>query len=146
MEEKYFNVQRSLGRALINNPKLIDRFYELFMNSHSDIRPLFSKTDFKLQTEALKQGLNTAILYAQANPVAETTLKHLRETHGRNQMNIAPALVSCRTTFSGCFTITSTCSAPKPSSGYRERTCGSSVKISTCTERQLELKVYPSSI
>lgn len=92
MEEKYFNVQRSFGRALINNPKLIDRFYEIFIDSHPAIRPLFRSTDFAHQTEVLKQGLNIAIMYAQGHPVAENSLKMLRKSHGREGMNIDPKL------------------------------------------------------
>lgn len=92
MEQKYFNVQRSFGRALINNPRLIDRFYEIFIDSHPAIRPLFRGTDFKHQTEVLKQGLNTAIMYAQGHPVAENTLRVLRKSHGRDGMNIDRSL------------------------------------------------------
>ena len=92
MGDKYFDVQRSFGRALIYNPKLIDRFYKIFMASHPAIRPLFRNTDFAHQAEVLKQGVNTAIMYAQGFPTAKSTLQHLRETHSKDQMNIDPAL------------------------------------------------------
>ncbi len=92
MEQKYFNVQRSFGRSLINNPKLINRFYDIFISSHPAIRPLFKNTDFAHQTEVLKQGLNIAIMYAQGHPVAENTLKVLRKSHGKDGMNIDRSL------------------------------------------------------
>ena len=53
---------------------------------------MFKNTDFAKQNEVLKQGVNTAIMYAQGFPTAKSTLQHLRETHSKDQMNIDPAL------------------------------------------------------
>ncbi|HEX9758533.1 MAG TPA: hypothetical protein VGB26_12180 [Nitrospiria bacterium] len=47
----------------ISNPNFINRFYEIFMASHPDIKSLFKNTDWDKQMELLKKGVSMMILF-----------------------------------------------------------------------------------
>ena len=46
-------VEQSYGRCLTDS-EFLSRFYQIFMDSHELIRPLFANTDFERQTQALR--------------------------------------------------------------------------------------------
>lgn len=84
-------VQESFARCL-STGKLLDRFYEIFLESHPDIKPMFAKTDFAKQKGLLRNGLNTMISYSRGTGIAESALKRLGRMHGPSQLDIAPGL------------------------------------------------------
>ena len=69
------------------------RFYEIFIDSHPDIRPLFEKTDFDHQINLLRQGLGYAFRFARGEEKAQQYMDQLRESHGRmGRIRIEPKL------------------------------------------------------
>ena len=88
-------VKKSLGRCLLNakhDKRFLERFYEIFLDSHPAIKDAFSDTNFEKQLMALKNGLNMAILYAEGDSLAEDVLKHIQVTHNQKHMAINPKL------------------------------------------------------
>ena len=87
------DVKRSFGRCLlyqVKDKKFLDRFYEIFISSHSAIKPIFEKTEFKTQVAALKNGINMAILHAKGDSLAADVLSKIRKSHNRHYLNINP--------------------------------------------------------
>ena len=84
MKEDLSDVKVSLGRCLLNQKhekRFLDRFYDVFVDSHPSIRVLFENTDFGKQVKALKHGLNMAILYAEGDSLADDVLDKIKCTH-----------------------------------------------------------------
>lgn len=92
VEDSIREVNKSYGRAMVNNRTLIERFYELLMAASPELPPIFANTDMDKQNYLLEQGLNMAILYPQENAIAKHALKRLRKLHNRDNLNIAPEL------------------------------------------------------
>ena len=89
--EDLSEVKKSYGRACLN-PKFLDRFYEIFLGSHPRIKPLFAKTDFKKQKEALRTGLAMLLAHLEGKPTGTMTLDRIGESHSKKNMNIDPNL------------------------------------------------------
>ncbi len=84
-------VQESFGRATVSG-QLIDKFYEIFLNSHPDVKPRFAKTDFVQQKKLLRRGISLAIMFADNNPVGRDGIARIRESHSKTRLNIPPSL------------------------------------------------------
>jgi hemoglobin-like flavoprotein len=86
-------VDQSYGRCL-TDPDFLYRFYQIFMDSHELIRPLFANTDFERQTQALRNGLGMMIRYMEdpTDIVVIHGLKRIRESHGQYHLNVHPHL------------------------------------------------------
>lgn len=84
-------IRASFGRCLVKG-QLMDRFYTLFLESHSDIPAFFKDTDFDKQKALLRQGINLAIMFADDNPVGKSGIQRIAESHGRAQLNIPTEL------------------------------------------------------
>lgn len=90
--ENFDDLQQSYGRCL-REKNFIERFYEIFLGSHPDIAPMFSKTDFSTQRFALRRGISVAIEHANGSRLAERTTNQMADTHARNgRVPVAPAL------------------------------------------------------
>lgn len=84
-------VRASFGRSLLKGD-VLGRFYELFFQCSEEITALFKDTDMDKQKEALSQGLNLAIMFADGKPFAKTVIRKIRVSHSRARMDIRPAL------------------------------------------------------
>ncbi len=84
-------VKKSYGRACLN-PHFFDRFYDIFLQSHPDIKPLFANTDFKKQKEALRTGLAMLLAHVDGKPTGTMTVNRIAESHSRKKLNINPNL------------------------------------------------------
>lgn len=83
-------VRNSYARCLMREG-FAERFYEIFIDSHPSIRPMFENTDFELQINLLRQGLGYAFEFARGDSRAAAYMDTLRETHGRNgRVNVSP--------------------------------------------------------
>ena len=85
------HVRKSLGRCVLKGD-IIGRFYEVFLESHRDIKPRFADTDFDAQRKLLRQGLNLVIMFARGNPLGRQGLARIRESHNQSGLNVPPAL------------------------------------------------------
>jgi hemoglobin-like flavoprotein len=85
------HVISSYGRCCVN-PGFFDRFYEIFLGSHSAIKPMFAKTNFSKQKTLLREGVSMMLLHLEGKTVGTTCLNRLAETHSPRHMNITPQL------------------------------------------------------
>ena len=85
-------VRNSYARCLMRED-FIDRFYEIFIDSHPSIRPMFANTDFDAQINLLRQGLACAFRFARGDSGAATSMDRFRESHGRKgRIKVEPKL------------------------------------------------------
>lgn len=84
-------VQESFGRCLADRT-FFDRFYDVFMASHADVPPMFDRTDMTKQKHLLRHGLMSALMYAEGDVMAGSAIDRIRESHGRQRLNIRPEL------------------------------------------------------
>ncbi len=90
--ENYDDLQQSYGRCL-REKNFIERFYEIFMVAHPDIKPMFDKTDFNTQRLALRRGISAAIEHASGSRLTERTVKQMADVHSRHgRVPVAPSL------------------------------------------------------
>lgn len=82
MSESFDDLQVSYGRCL-RHGAFIERFYEIFMDSHPDVRALFDKTDFTTQRMALRRGISSAIAHAGGSRLAQRTMDEMVKVHSR---------------------------------------------------------------
>ena len=84
-------VKQSFARCMIKGD-VVGRFYEIFLDSHPDIKPRFENTDFDSQKHLLRQSVNLAMMFANDNQVAEKGIKRIRQSHSKSGLNILPEL------------------------------------------------------
>ena len=84
-------VESSYARCL-NKNGFLNRFYEIFMASHPDVKSRFAHTDFSAQIKLLRHGLMSVFMFAENNPIGQKALTRIRGTHRRTKLNIAPIL------------------------------------------------------
>lgn len=82
MTDAYDDLQQSYGRCL-RTKNFIERFYEIFLASHPDIRPMFATTDFQKQRMALRHGISAAISHAAGSSLSERTVRQMAQVHSR---------------------------------------------------------------
>ena len=82
MANNYDDLQQSYGRCL-REKNFIERFYEIFLESHPSIRPMFEKTDFQTQRMALRHGISAAISYASGSSLTKRTMNQMADVHSR---------------------------------------------------------------
>jgi hemoglobin-like flavoprotein len=76
------DVIASFGRCCIQ-PDFFDRFYEIFVDSHPGIAPMFAETNMKRQKELLRHGITTALMMISGkSKSAEQTLLRIARSHG----------------------------------------------------------------
>lgn len=91
-QDEFVDVQNSYGRCL-QSGQFISRFYEIFMDSHPDIRPVFTQTDMGRQRHALRRGISNAILYGGGNSLVQRVIEATAALHSRQgRAPIAPHL------------------------------------------------------
>ena len=81
----------SLTRCL-NEPRFLERFYELFLASSPEVRTKFEGTDFRKQRRTLKASFLLLMLAADGKPEGTRHLEHLAAVHGKTGRDIAPHL------------------------------------------------------
>jgi len=84
-------VKQSLARCMITGD-VIGRFYDIFLESHPDIKPRFAHTDFDSQKHLLRQSVNLAIMFANGNAVGKRGIERIRKSHSKVNFNIPPDL------------------------------------------------------
>lgn len=83
MSDQYDDLQQSYGRCL-REKNFIERFYEIFLDSHPEIRPMFEKTDFQKQRMALRRGISAAITHAAGSSLSKSTVDKMSHIHSRH--------------------------------------------------------------
>jgi len=84
-------VKKSFDRCS-SNGDIIDKFYSLFLDSHSNIGPRFANTNFDTQKKLLLQGLDLTIMFATDEHVGKIGINRIRKSHNKSGLNIPPEL------------------------------------------------------
>lgn len=82
-------VKESYARAIKN---VMDRFYEIFLASSPEIAPRFAKTDFAVQKDLLRHGIQLVLMFAEGKQIGQNGLKRIRSSHDKNHLAIEPRL------------------------------------------------------
>lgn len=88
-------VNNSYGRCLSNkvdNKTFLDAFYDAFLESGPQVKPLFANTDFSKQKNLLKQGLSMMIMVGSDSEFAKSMIAKLATRHDHTHLNISPDL------------------------------------------------------
>ena len=80
MTDQYQDLQQSYGRCL-RDKRFIERFYDMFMNSHPSVPPLFARTDMGKQRLALRRGISVALFHAAGSPLSKRATGEMAEVH-----------------------------------------------------------------
>src|SRR5690606_1810116 len=80
MTDQYQDLQQSYGRCL-RDKRFIERFYDMFMDSHPSVRPLFDRTDMGKQRLALRRGISVALFHAAGSPLSKRATGEMAEVH-----------------------------------------------------------------
>jgi len=84
-------VKKSLGRCL-HQGDVFETFYHIFLRQDSRISERFANTDWEEQKRLLRHGMNNVIAFHDGSYTAQSALERIRYTHGRDRLNIPPAL------------------------------------------------------
>lgn len=84
-------VKKSFDRCS-SSGDIIDKFYNIFLDYHPDIKPRFAHTNFDLQKKLLLQGLDLTIMFATDEHVGKIGINRIRKSHRQTAMNIPPEL------------------------------------------------------
>jgi len=91
IEEEINKVRSSYGRC-VNNPAFFEAFYDIFVNSHPEIKPMFKNTDMDKQKGLLKQGISYMFLFAKKSSVGVSAIKRLATMHDKDHLAVKPDL------------------------------------------------------
>ena len=91
MKDAVLRVRKSYGRCLAQGD-VIGRFYAVFLDADPAIRAKFAHTDLEQQKRLLRLGVTYLIMYANGDYAGQSSLNHIRDTHGQHFLNIKPDL------------------------------------------------------
>ena len=89
-EDQIRKIKRSFSRCFIGGNDLIQNFYDIFLQSHPSIAPLFEKTDFAQQKLLLRQGINCFIMFSEGVYAGSFCLDEITISHNKKNYNIHP--------------------------------------------------------
>ena len=84
----------------IRGDRLVERFYERFVDTDERIRRMFGKTDFVLQRQMLQHGILMILNFANGDAIGSLALKRLGHRHSKD-LGVAPEMYK---TFIDCLT------------------------------------------
>lgn len=87
--EEILEVKNSYGRSCLN-PQFFDKFYDIFLQSHPSLKPMFAKTDFKKQKELLRTGVAMLLAHVEGKTAGTMTLDRIGASHSKKNLNINP--------------------------------------------------------
>ncbi|PCH64426.1 MAG: globin [Gammaproteobacteria bacterium] len=85
------DMRTSLGRA-ITHGDLFGRFYDIFLQSNSKLKMMFTNTDLDAQKALLRQGVNLALLFAEGKSIGKSAMNRLRHSHSKPNIGVEPSL------------------------------------------------------
>jgi hemoglobin-like flavoprotein len=72
--------------------RFLDRFYELFVASSTEVAAKFANTDFRVQKAALKVSLYMIVSSIEQKPEGNVHLERIAARHSRSGLDIGPHL------------------------------------------------------
>lgn len=86
------DIRTSYGRCVVtreNKTRFYNRFHELFVDGHPQIKQLFATTPYERRINVFKQALSMAILYAEdQHGIALDVLDSIKKRHARQSIAI----------------------------------------------------------
>lgn len=82
-------VKINYGKCSIK-PDFFDRFYEHFLASHPNFKPMFANTDFSKQKELLKNSITYMIMFATGSGFAKGEIDRISVIHDDKHFNVKP--------------------------------------------------------
>ncbi|MFP3874598.1 MAG: globin [Thiohalophilus sp.] len=80
--DSYDDLHQSYGRCL-HNGGFIERFYDIFLDSHPEVKNAFANTDFDRQRRLLRRTLSNSIMYAAGSNIVKREVDKMAEIHSR---------------------------------------------------------------
>jgi len=80
--DSYDDLHQSYGRCL-HNGGFIERFYDIFLESHPEVKAAFAGTDFDRQRRLLRRTLTNSIMYAAGSNIVKREVDRMAEVHSR---------------------------------------------------------------
>jgi len=80
------SLERCVGR------RFLDRFYELFIASSTEVAAKFANTDFHVQNRAVKVSFYMIMSAIEQKPEGDVHLERIAARHSRNGLDIRPTL------------------------------------------------------
>ena len=80
--DNFDDLHQSYGRCL-HNGAFIDRFYDIFLESHPEVRNAFGGTDFNRQRRLLRRSLTNSIMYAAGSNIVKREVDKMADVHSR---------------------------------------------------------------
>jgi hemoglobin-like flavoprotein len=80
--DNYDDLHQSYGRCL-HNGRFIERFYDIFLESHPEIKSAFANTDFDRQRRLLRRTLTNSIMFAAGSQIVKREVDKMAEVHSR---------------------------------------------------------------
>lgn len=75
-------LHQSYGRCL-RNGRFVERFYDILLDSHPDVRAAFAVTDFDRQRRLLRRTLTTSIMFAAGSDIVVEEVNRMAQIHSR---------------------------------------------------------------
>lgn len=80
--DNYDDLHQSYGRCL-HNGGFIERFYDIFLDSHPEVKSAFASTDFDRQRRLLRRTLSNSIMFAAGSNIVKREVDKMAEIHSR---------------------------------------------------------------
>ncbi len=84
-------VKKSFDRAILSGD-VMTRFYEVFLQSHPEIKSMFAHTDFDQQKQLFRHGIDHLILFSEGNAIGKSGITEIAKVHNMGHMNVRPHL------------------------------------------------------
>ncbi|TDX99644.1 globin [Thiohalophilus thiocyanatoxydans] len=81
--DSYDDLHQSYGRCL-HNGGFIERFYDVFLESHPEVKNAFANTDFNRQRRLLRRTLSNSIMFAAGSEIVKREVDKMAEIHSRH--------------------------------------------------------------
>lgn len=81
--DSYDDLHQSYGRCL-QSGGFIERFYDIFLESHPEVATAFANTDFHRQRRLLRRSLTNSIMYAAGSDIVSSEVHGMAEAHSRH--------------------------------------------------------------
>ena len=80
--DNFDDLHQSYGRCL-HSGAFIERFYDIFLESHPEVRNAFGSTDFNRQRRLLRRSLTNSIMFAAGSNIVKREVDKMAEVHSR---------------------------------------------------------------
>ncbi len=92
LDERTFELFNNSFEACVGQPRFLERFYEIFINSSPEVQEKFKATDLKRQVRIIRKSLLVLTMASLGTEAVMEEIAHLGQTHGREGLKVGPHL------------------------------------------------------